>query len=220
MDQFLLSCVELSTLLRWLDTLFAAIDVAAPIEERDFPRDQSIPRIQRIRWFRGQSPVGRRPSAPTPSPPSPDVPQSANSGSSAAAGPSLPSYQSRPDFGNPFGTNGDGGGVGDETRGGRRRDPIHRLSTTSYPNVAIDDLTGKWAPQHNWGPTHDMLYAKLCYSALLFQSPRKSRYIIDRGKKFLVDWATGMALCTEPPGYSSLELYGPWQVLHTQNARI
>src|SRR4051812_16887175 len=40
-DQFLLSCVELSTLIKWLENLFAAIDVAAPIDDRDFPRDQS-----------------------------------------------------------------------------------------------------------------------------------------------------------------------------------
>lgn len=39
-DQFLLSCVELSTLVTWLDLLFAAIAVAAPIDERGFPRDQ------------------------------------------------------------------------------------------------------------------------------------------------------------------------------------
>ncbi len=40
-DQFLLSCVELSTSVNWLDGIFAAISVAAPIDERDFPRDQS-----------------------------------------------------------------------------------------------------------------------------------------------------------------------------------
>src|SRR5690349_6137281 len=56
-DQFLLCCVELSTFNKWLEGLFAAIDIALPLEDRDFPRDMSIPRIQRIRWFHGQSPT-------------------------------------------------------------------------------------------------------------------------------------------------------------------
>lgn len=56
-EQFLLSCVELPTFVAWLDQLFAALGVVAPIEERDFPSDHSIPRLQRIRWLRSERPT-------------------------------------------------------------------------------------------------------------------------------------------------------------------
>ncbi|KAK3356834.1 hypothetical protein B0T25DRAFT_603461 [Lasiosphaeria hispida] len=55
-NQFLLSCFELGTFVSWLDGLSAAINIAAPIDERDFPRDQTVPRIVRIRWLRGERP--------------------------------------------------------------------------------------------------------------------------------------------------------------------
>ena len=235
-DQFLLSCIELGTFLKWLDMLFAAIDVAAPIDERDFPRDQSIPRIQRIRWYRGQSPT-RRPSIPL-SPRSPDAP-SPPGPSSEEAGPSrrpstTPSEPAPPSHRQTLeqvinedeeavdqnNDNDDQNHEPDHVRRDRERELFARLSTTSYPNEAIDYLTGKWAPTHHWSDAHDMLYAKLCYSALLFKSPRKSNYIINKGKKWFVDWATGKMVRVLPPGYGEVELFGPWQVIHTENMRI
>ncbi|KAF4507470.1 hypothetical protein G6O67_003962 [Ophiocordyceps sinensis] len=41
-DQFLLSCVELSTFVKWLECLFAAIDIAAPIDDLIFTIDGRI----------------------------------------------------------------------------------------------------------------------------------------------------------------------------------
>src|SRR4051795_9706106 len=55
-DQFLLSCVELGTFVTWLDGIYAAIQVSPPIDERSFPRDFTITRIERIRWLQGQRP--------------------------------------------------------------------------------------------------------------------------------------------------------------------
>ncbi|KAK7935420.1 pleckstrin-like domain-containing protein [Apiospora marii] len=46
-DQFLLSCVELPSFVLWLDALSAAINVAPVIDEREFPKDQSLPRVTR-----------------------------------------------------------------------------------------------------------------------------------------------------------------------------
>ena len=60
--------------------------------------------------------------------------------------------------------------------------PHIRLSTTSRPHEGVDGETGKWRPGHVWTTTHDMIYAKLCYAVLLFRSPRKSNYIIMKGK--------------------------------------
>ncbi|KAL1849117.1 hypothetical protein VTK73DRAFT_9967 [Phialemonium thermophilum] len=188
-DQFLLSCVELSTFVTWLDKLFAAIDVAAPIDERDFPRDQSVPRAQRIQWLRSQH---QRPDD---------------------QGSALQQLHSRRQstVSNAFSESRRGsvnpemsrfGGLGEHSvideapdtpaaESSRMGHPLaSRLSTTSYPNESIDPETGKWRPRHTWTVKHDHLYAKLCFSVLLFKSPRKSNYIVTKGKLFFVDWST------------------------------
>lgn len=93
-----------------------------------------------------------------------------------------------------------------------------RLSMT-YPNASVDPHTGKWFPKQQWSRAHDMLYAKLCYSNLLFRSPRKSNYI-SKGKQWFVDWGTGRMVRVLPPTYGEDNYFGPWQVIHTENARI
>lgn len=225
-DQFLLSCIELSTFVKWLECLFAAINIAAPIDERDFPRDMSIPRIQRIRWFRSQTGVvypstqqevqqdpppeaegsgpsdatERRPSSPQPLPtptPAPSRPRPAEETQTQTSEVLGPHMRIDP-----------------------RNDPFHALSTSSYPNPSIDPHTGKWFPEHQWSTAHDLLYAKLCYSNLLFRSPRKSNYIISKGKQWFVDWGTGRMVRVLPPAYGEIEYFGPWQVIHTENMRI
>lgn len=115
----------------------------------------------------------------------------------------------------------DSEGSEDEDGGLFSRGPrlAHRLSTTSYHNASIDPFSGKWFPEHKWSEAHDMLYAKLCYSNLLFRSPRRSNYIISKGKQWFVDWATGRMVRVLPPGYDE-DLFGPWQVVHTENMRI
>lgn len=209
-DQFLLSCVELSTFLKWLESLFAAIDVAAPLEERDFPRDQSIPRIQRMQWMRGR-----------PSSPSPHVEGEAEDASTAE-----PDLSRRATLVEDEDEDEDDNEVLPESSLARNagepvtgpsREPARRLSMTSYSNDEIDYLSGKWAPAHHWGPIHDMHYAKLCYSVLLFRSPRKSNFIISRGKKWYVDWMTGRMVRVLPPEYGEIDLFGPWQIIHTEN---
>ncbi len=65
-----------------------------------------------------------------------------------------------------------------------------------------------------------MVYAKLCYGNLLFKSPRKSNYIIMKGKQFFVDWATGKMIRVNPPRYGEVELFGPWQIVRVENTRL
>ncbi|EHK96279.1 hypothetical protein M7I_8037 [Glarea lozoyensis 74030] len=48
-DQFLIACNTIETFVLWLQSLFAAIDLAAPLDDRDLPRDLSIPRPRRRR---------------------------------------------------------------------------------------------------------------------------------------------------------------------------
>lgn len=207
-DQFLLSCVELETFVKWLDHLFAAIDVAAPIDERNFPRDQSIPRIQRLRWLRGQlhaaqtvTPDSGR-GLPRPSdymPPATDPPPEP-SPTPLASTSEDPESQPPPTQ-------------------RRQNAPVPRMSTTSYPNENINEH-GKWSPEHRWTSTHDMVYAKLCYAVLLFKSPRKSNFIIVKGKRWFVDWATGQMNRVLPPSYDEPEFWGPWHNVHTENMRL
>jgi len=213
-DQFLLSCVEISTFVNWLDLLFAAIAVAPPIDERDFPRDQSIPRMQRIRWLRGQYP--RQGDSSTGF-------QRLN-----ARRPSMASSSNDQEE-----DDDEGQGVGDQTiqegedqpaAGPSRTDsqqPVAgRLSTTSYPNESINPDTGKWEPRHPWTIQHDQLYAKLCFSVLLFKSPRKSNYVVSKGKQWYVDWQTGRMVRVLPPGYGEVEPLGPWQSYMPENRLI
>ncbi|RFU75182.1 ph domain-containing [Trichoderma arundinaceum] len=231
-DQFLLSCIELSTFIKWLECLFAAIDVAAPIDDRDFPRDMSIPRIQRIRWFRSQTgvvyPSTQQEIHQDPPPeaeaeaegsgPADDATERRSSSPQPLPTPTPAPSRPRPP---------------EEAQGSEilvphlrfdpRNDPFHPLSTSSYPNPpnpSIDPHTGKWFPEHQWSTAHDLLYAKLCYSNLLFRSPRKSNYIISKGKQWFVDWGTGRMVRVLPPAYGEIEYFGPWQVIHTENRRI
>lgn len=241
-DQFLLSCIELTTFVKWLECLFAAIDISAPLDERDFPRDMSIPRIQRLRWFRGESPA----HIPWSMADFQQQPEEGNDDTTADA--NVPEPTRRRSLSSPpspslarriiaevaevaaqEGTLGDPDEAvidgGDEDVGPEAPPPhintVHRLSTTSYPNLDVDPYSGKWLPEHPWSSSHDLLYARLCYSNLLFRSPRKSNYIINKGKEWFVDWATGRMVRVLPPGYADTEyFFGPWQVVHTENRRI
>ncbi|ORY69897.1 PH domain-containing protein [Pseudomassariella vexata] len=223
-DQFLISCIELPNFVRWLDALFAAINIAPAIDDRHFPRDQSIPRVARIRYFRGEM-MERRNSvasdATGSSRPEPVVHHSAMTPRTrprpqvASTPPRLPSQQ--PESSSAVGRVPDGPNTPIPTT----LEPLpSRLSTTSYPNEAIVPETGKWRPQHQWTSAHDMVYAKLCYAVLLFRSPRKSNYIIMKGKRWFVDWTTGRMVRVLPPGYFEAEVTGPFQVWSAENRRI
>ncbi|ODA80091.1 hypothetical protein RJ55_03049 [Drechmeria coniospora] len=226
-DQFLLSCIELSTFVKWLECLFAAIDVAAPIDDRDFPRDMSIPRIQRVRWFQGQSPAlpGYTATASAESdsqPPDRDsssgvLARTTSRPSELSSEPDPSAAERLPQPSHPLPSTLAGQ---NEMRGPPRMERPRRMSTTTYSNVSIDPHTGKWFPEHRWSSAHDLLYAKLCYSNLLFRSPRKSNYIISKGKQWYVDWKTGKMVRVLPPNYGEIDYFGPWQVIHTENSRI
>jgi hypothetical protein len=206
-DQFLLSCVELSTFVKWLDGIFAAIHVSPPIDERDFPRDFSIPRIQRIRWLRGQRPQ-----------PEDNIGFHRLTEQRRQEGAGADEDGAEDQGGEPPDTTHGAEEEGTSGQGPRTGHPIvGRLSTTSYPNENIDPETGKWKPHHAWTATHDLMYARLCYSVLLFKSPRKSNYVISQGKRWYVDWATGRMVRVLPPEYGEVDVMGPWQVIMPEN---
>ncbi|ROW15021.1 hypothetical protein VPNG_03331 [Cytospora leucostoma] len=232
-DQFLISCVELVTFVKWLECLFAAIDVAVPIDERDFPQDQSIPRIQRLRWLRGQYPAQATASAnaaryqrltetlgPAPGPHA-DLEMPVGAPTHVEVSAVAPWVDL---------TNGAAAiapwGEPDSTQVPQQQNvsadaSAGRLSTTtSHQDENIDPGTGKWRPRHLWSSTHDMVYAKLCYAVLLFKSPRKSNFVIFKGQRWHIDWSTGQMSRVQPPSYGEPEFWGPWQVIHAENTRI
>lgn len=239
-DQFLLACVELETMVRWLDSFFAALSIAVPIDERDFPRDQSIPRLQRIRWYHGRDRerASQRDGQN-------ELEQALAGELQIPFGDVLSGHQeesavsvvdsARTDDGNDTDDSDDTirpaavdhvpamAGPSTSPPASSAMPMTHvatRLSTTNYPNDAIDAATGKWQPRHRWTSTHDMVYAKLCYATLQFRSPRKSNYVIMRGKQWFVDWTTGNMFRVNPPRYGEMEAFGPWQVLRTEHTRI
>ena len=201
-DQFLISCVELPNFIKWLDALFAAIDVAPAIDDREFPRDMSIPRVARIRYFRGGD--GRAIDMSSPPITRQNTRATDSESSSEVAGTRVRQVPTDAPSSAPMLT----------------ELLPSRVSTTSYPNASIHPETGKWRPRHQWTSAHDMIYAKLCYSVLTFRSPRKSNYIIMKGKQWFVDWATGRMIRVLPPAYGEHEVVGPFQTFSAENRRI
>lgn len=224
-DQFLISCVELETFVKWLECLFAAIDVAAPIDERDFPRDQSIPRIQRLRWLRGQYSAQATSNGGTFQQLTESLVSMPGSDFDSAMPVDPPTdVEMSPDGPGIDLTNGAAAiAPWDNAAAPNPRQslvPVRRLSTSSYHNENVEPETGKWRPRHIWTSTHDMVYAKLCYAVLLFKSPRKSNFVIFKGQRWHIDWSTGQMSRVQPPSYGEPEFWGPWQVIHAENPRL
>jgi hypothetical protein len=230
-DQFLLSCFKIETFVHWLQSLFAAIDIAPPLDTRPLPRDYSIPRVRRRRVtcsasftdiernatlvreqyeiMRSQYPglVDATIQEDTESPSTetiaeqPRRPESSRSYTAPA--------QTRPSSSNtlpPMATPTS------------RLSRLHTQSTTALsqprPNLSntaisethpsISPETGKWRPEHQWSATYDMMYAKRCMAILTCRSPRKSNIVIMKGKQWIVDWATGELTRCEPPDYGEI----------------
>ncbi|KAK8046448.1 PH domain-containing protein, partial [Apiospora saccharicola] len=224
-DQFLLSCVELPNFVRWLDALFAAINVAPVIDEREFPEDQSLPRVTRpsdssrpprpapVVHHSAMTPRYPRPSSPTQPVHSHLTPEDAASPSNSPLSLSqIPADQLT-------------------VRHRHHQNPPSSPTPFSHPVTGAagggNSSSSKWRPRHEWTTTHDMIYAKLCYSLLLFRSPRKSDYVVVQGHKWCVDWTTGRMVRVLPPSYfdDGGEAAGggggpPFRVWTAENRRI
>lgn len=224
-DQFLLSCIKIETFVQWLQCLFMALDLAPPLEDRQVPQDISIPRSRRrspcIRFtgegtgnidvegnaelIREQYEIIRR---------------------------YYPGLNSDSNLPNVTVTATDANVLQDTITGlaavGFLEDPSARHPTqrsTSVPNVptlresappltrantapenpSIDSETGKWRPVHRWTALYDLIYAKRCMAILASNSPRKSKFVMIKGKEWIVDWATGNLTGTGPPEYGEID---------------
>jgi len=222
-DQFLLSCHKIETFVLWLQSLFAAIDLAPPLDDREIPRDLSVPRRSRRRiraeavdnsgrsaeLVREQEEIiqAEFPSlAETPEGEASDSqslepietiveePESPTL-SDAASPPSRPATSAGPPP----------RGAGLMARARQAIQSTTHLSqyAPSAPNPSISP-DGKWRPTHHWTHFYDMMYAKRCMAILTHRSPRKSNLVIMKGKQWIVDWATGALTRCEPPDYGEL----------------
>jgi hypothetical protein len=224
-DQFLLSCHKIETFVLWLQSLFAAIDLAPPLDDREIPRDLSVPRRSRRRIRAEAVETGDRNAelvsqqeeiiqAQLPSLAESPEGEASDSQSLAlpetiAEGPEEPespppsdaaSLPSRPST-----------RAAPPSRGAgliaRARQAIQSTHPPQYapstPNSSISP-DGKWRPTHHWTHFYDMMYAKRCMAILTHRSPRKSNLVIMKGKQWIVDWATGALTRCEPPDYGEL----------------
>lgn len=253
-DQFLLSCHKIETFVLWLQSLFAAIDLAPPLDDREIPRDLSIPRRTRRRIARtgfsdapantalvreqeeiistqfpplavaetqasgsgtdvsrpesiaeqdniieelestSSSPAISRPVSP------PSVSPSTTDSSPTATTSSSPTTTAPP---SPNPASPSRSSLLTRARQAMSSSPYlpSTPTTTPNPNITSD---GKWRPQHQWTHFYDMMYAKRCMAVLTHRSPRKSNLVIMKGKRWVVDWATGKLEREGPPDYGEV----------------
>lgn len=234
-DQFLLSCHKIETFVLWLQSLFAAIDLAPPLDDREIPRDLSVPRRSRRR-IRVEAVENADPLVSQQEqiiqaqfPRLAATPEAEGSGSasgsdsqSLAPTDSIPedpedpeqhedprdeaSLPSRPV------TSAGPPSASRSSLMARARQAIQSTThlaqyapQTPNPSVSPD---GKWRPTHHWTHFYDMMYAKRCMAILTHRSPRKSNLVIMKGKQWVVDWATGALTRCEPPDYGEVSNEG------------
>ncbi|ESZ95127.1 hypothetical protein SBOR_4494 [Sclerotinia borealis F-4128] len=230
-DQFLLSCVKIETFVIWLQSLSTAIDLSMPLDERQTPRDQSIPRSRRRRrrevrgvqigdeLIREQQELIRThyPNLATSRTPERTTTATSRPSTTAPTTQSTPPHTPRA----PQECISEAEAAVDALRemgliGGRPRRHhriLHRRTPNPTPSHSFCPETGKWQPEHAWSPRYDMLYARKCMAVLTSRSPRKSNFLIMKGKQWIVDWNTGSLIRCEPPEYGE-DYCGRWKIGH------
>ena len=224
-DQFLLSCFKIETFVNWLQSLFAAIDIAPPLDSRSLPRDFSIPRARQRRvtcsipitdlernaaLAREQYEIMRRqyPSMVEESNSEGVEPLNTNSATVEVQRPSTLRALTAPAQVRTSASIDFLPTLSDASRQIRCRahsTPALPSSTAvSETHPSISSEPGKWRPEHHWSTTYDMLYAKRCMAVLTSRSPRKSDIVIMKGKQWIVDWATGTLTRCQPPDYGEI----------------
>ena len=202
-DQFLLSCHTIETFVRWLQSLFAAIDLAPPLDDRDLPRDLSIPRPRRRRgamaverdiYFLREEQEALARQYPrlveTAIPEEPSPADEAPTSDAVSAPISIPIRQRNSMIPLVMGV------------------CTSAAPTPNRPDPSISSSSGKWAPPPPSSPWTEMQYAKRCMGVLTSRTPRKSNLVIMKGKQWVVDWPTGKLTKWVPPPAEALPQYG------------
>lgn len=234
-DQFLLSCLKIETFVLWLQSLFAAIDLAPPLDDRQIPRDLSIPRPRRRRAARTTQTNMERNAAlvaeqqeilRTQYPRLADTPIAEDEGNeddtdipSEEAAPVRPPPSTNTSSSSSSSSNSLPNTTALISRARAAR-AARNLVSSSAPNPSIQPETGKWQPHHQWTPLYDMQYAKRCMAVLTSRSPRKTNFVIMKGKQWIVDWATGALTRWEPPEYGEVAGEGEGERPSSRRLRI
>ena len=222
-DQFLLSCNRIETFVIWLQSLFAAIDLAPPLDDRQIPRDLSIPQPRRssrrhregcVRFtgnvrngalVRDQVQIMEVHYPHLVS--TPDISADSDDSQDDAQDtyPDLDDLEPSSSQGNlsrPVTAPSQSSDYVPSSSLSRARRPrLFPNATEGRPSI---DESGKWRPNHQWSARYDMMYAKRCMAVLKHRSPRKSNYVIMKGKQWVVDWATGTVTRCDPPEYAEI----------------
>ncbi|RDW83447.1 hypothetical protein BP5796_04938 [Coleophoma crateriformis] len=220
-DQFLLSCKRIETFVQWLPSLCAAIDLAPPLDEREIPKDHSVPRSGRVRRRTPRVTAPPPVSVPEESPQDTDAstpvdplglsPHSSSStlatsiptASTSTASLALVITSTAEDA-----QDASSSSPTPSPPPRRRPQPSHQRfilpQAPTAANPSISPTDGKWRPVHKWGPMYDMMYARRCMAILTHRSPRKSNMVIWKGTQWAVDWATGKMARLAPPDYEEL----------------
>jgi hypothetical protein len=182
-DQFLLSCYRLETFFQWLESLFVAINLALPIDDREIPRDPSIPRPRRRRRCTSEGLLRRE---------SPALVRE----QLRVVGEQDPYWADRSILEESDSAFGSSNAISIRT--------ASMISTDNPSNPSLSPETGKWRPEHEWSAMKDMMYAKRCMATLLLRSPRKSNLVIVEGKQWIANWETGVLMRCQPPEYEDI----------------
>ncbi|RKF65852.1 putative ph domain-containing protein [Erysiphe neolycopersici] len=212
-EQFLLSCDNLETLVNWIQTLATAIDLATPLDDRDYPEDFYLPRRHR-----------RSRTSPWPSRVEAErnVVSSLHIHSRARALASSTHRRSRSSMRSSIRSEEDQPTLNFNlcptnltaviTPSSGKLILCHFYTLVLIHIVCTDEISNftqnsKWRPSHHWSPSYDMIYAKRCLAVLTSCMPRKSNTVIVNGEFYLVDWVTGhmSKLNDVMPTYQSCE---------------
>ncbi|KAF8545167.1 hypothetical protein BDD12DRAFT_157243 [Trichophaea hybrida] len=194
-EQFLLSCSSLESFVEWLEVLSAAVDLSLPLDERSLPRYQTLPRRRR-RHVTPPAPTPVTGATPEPTPVV-DVLEIPGFGPETVQDQDEIFRRYFPDFAGDSGSGGEGPALSNQESISNSSDilalaspgisPIFR--TTSSPSrraVETEELdhNGKWAPRQALTPLENMRLARRCMAELFADTPRKSDFIVDKGRRF------------------------------------
>lgn len=220
--------MQIETFVNWLHSLFAAIDLAPPLDDREIPRDLSIPRprnrrtcVRLVGDSRNEIDVEsnaelvgeqyetiRRHHPGLLEHPTTQEPGAGISESIMRESPSREEVNPVNHLSNPRAPTRTSSVPAFPSAPLRSSLPeLARPSTApgSHPHPSIDIETGKWRPDHRWSAMYDLVYAKRCMAVLNSRSPRKSNYVILNGEQWIVDWGTGALTRVRPPDYVEVE---------------
>ncbi|RKF82325.1 putative ph domain-containing protein [Golovinomyces cichoracearum] len=195
-EQFLLSCCKIRLLVDLMQSLCAAIDLATPLDDRDYPQDFCMPRRQRrVRSSLQTREEGRGRditnlvSTPRLHSRSQNTRSSSISRSNSRC---CINDRSHSDLRLLFSSDEDDSPLNFSIYSPQQSpSTIPSCTCSSTEKNPNNNSEIKWQPFHRWSPLYDLMYAKRCFEILTLCAPRKSNKVIVNGEFYVVDRVTG-----------------------------